>query len=295
MSRNSTDGRTTKRPMPEARADVIGNILKRAATRQAMRFMQHPDHHPDHHPDTPLVEHSLGPELGPERPWDACVLPFVLFLTCGLLEPSRSGGGLAGALGIPFSAYPVVYAARIAATLLALARSWPQIYRWLGRPAWWPPLLGLALVVPWIVLASLQREAGWAVAAGERAAFNPVADLGDDVGTTWAFLVVRAVGLIAVVPLVEELFLRGFLLRYVIREDFWNVPFGMLTFPAVGACLLYAAASHPSECFAAVGWFAIVTGIAAATRRPIDTILAHAATNLALGAYVLVTANWWLL
>jgi hypothetical protein len=37
-----------------------------------------------------------------------------------------------------------------------------------------------------------------------------------------------------------------------------------------------------------------VTGIAAATRRPIDCVLAHAATNLALGAWVLVTGAWWL-
>jgi hypothetical protein len=84
-------------------------------------------------------------------------------------------------------------------------------------------------------------------------------------------------------------------MRYVINEDFWTVPFGRLTFTAVGACLFYAAASHPSECVAAAGWFAVVTGIAAATRRPIDAILAHAATNLALGVYVLMTANWWLL
>ncbi|MFM8804742.1 MAG: hypothetical protein ACKOK8_12665, partial [Planctomycetia bacterium] len=61
------------------------------------------------------------------------------------------------------------------------------------------------------------------------------------------------------------------------------------------ACLLYAVASHPSECVAAAGWFAVVSGIAAATRRPIDTILAHAATNLALGLYVVATDNWWLL
>jgi len=73
------------------------------------------------------------------------------------------------------------------------------------------------------------------------------------------------------------------------------VPFGMLTLPAAATCMLYAAISHPNECVAAVGWFAVVTGIAAATRRPIDTILAHAATNLALGGYVLLTANWWLL
>jgi len=231
---------------------------------------------------------------GPDRPWEACVVPFVVFLAAGLLEPSRSGDGLAGTLGIPFTAYPFIYSLRVAATLLALARSWTPLRGWMRQPTWWPPLMGLALVVPWIVLASLQREAGWTSALGGRAAYSPLADGG---GGFWGgvFLAIRAVGLIAVVPIVEELFLRGFLMRYVINEDFWTVPFGMLTFPAVGACMLYAAATHPSECVAAVGWFAVVTGIAAATRRPIDAILAHAGTNLALGAYVLLTANWWLL
>jgi len=232
---------------------------------------------------------------GPERPWGACVVPFVVFLAVGLLEPSRSGGGLAGVLGIPFSAYPLIYSLRIVATLVAIACSWTAIRRWWGRPTWWPPLVGLALVVPWVVLATLQRDAGWAGGTVTRAGFNPLADLAAGPWGFWMFLVIRAIGLIAVVPLIEELFLRGFLLRYVIREDFWTVPFGMLTFPAAGACLFYAAASHPAECVAAVCWFAVVTGIAAATRRPIDTILAHAATNLALGGYVLLTANWWLL
>jgi len=212
-----------------------------------------------------------------------------------MLEPTRSGDGLAGALGIPFAAYPVIYSLRIAATLVAIACSWTAIRRWWGRPTWWPPLIGLILVVPWVVLEAMQRDAGWAGATLARAGFNPFAEL--DTGSIgfWTFLLIRAIGLIAVVPLIEELFLRGFLLRYVIREDFWTVPFGMLTFPAAATCMLYAAASHPSECVAAVGWFAVVTGIAAATRRPIDTILAHAATNLALGGYVLLTANWWLL
>jgi CAAX prenyl protease-like protein len=231
---------------------------------------------------------------GPDRPWEACVVPFVVFLAAGMLEPTRAGDGLAGALGIPFTAYPLIYSLRIVVTVLAIARAWTPLRRWWGRPTWWPPLVGLALVVPWIVLASLQRDAGWASDVGSRAAFNPFADGGDG-PAAWAFFAIRAIGLIVVVPLVEELFLRGFLMRSVIREDFWTVPFGMLTFPAVGACLFYAAASHPSECVAAVGWFAVVTGIAAATRRPIDTILAHATTNLALGAYVLMTANWWLL
>ena len=245
--------------------------------------MQYPDVSPTIHDE------------GPDRPWEACVVPFGVFLAIGLLSPTRNGDGLAGALGIPFAAYPLIYSLRIVATLLAVARSWTPIRRWLGRPTWWPPLVGLALVVPWIVLASLQREAGWAGSIGGRAAFNPFAACNESAVPVWAFVAIRAIGLIVVVPLVEELFLRGFLMRCVIRDDFWTVPFGMLTLPAAGACLFYAATSHSSECVAAVGWFAVVTGIAAATRRPIDTILAHAATNLALGAYVLFTANWWLL
>jgi hypothetical protein len=45
---------------------------------------------------------------------------------------------------------------------------------------------------------------------------------------------------------------------------------------------------------AAAVWFSTVTGIAAATRQPIDCVVAHAATNLALGAWVLATGAWWL-
>ena len=50
----------------------------------------------------------------------------------------------------------------------------------------------------------------------------------------------------------------------------------------------------PAETVAAVVWFSTVSGIAAATRRPIDCVLAHAGTNLALGAYVLASGAWWL-
>ena len=110
-----------------------------------------------------------------------------------------------------------------------------------------------------------------------------------------AYLVLRGLGLVVVVPIVEELFLRGFLLRFVIREQFWTVPFGSLTLASAATCACYAVGSHPAEAAAAVVWFAAMTGIAYATRKPIDCILAHAATNLALGAYVLATGNWWLL
>jgi hypothetical protein len=94
---------------------------------------------------------------------------------------------------------------------------------------------------------------------------------------------------------VEELFLRGFLLRFVIRESFWYVPFGAVTGSVLATCALYAVGSHPAEAVAAVVWFFAVTWVCWKTRQPIDAITVHATTNLALGAYVLATGAWWLL
>lgn len=234
------------------------------------------------------------PDFGPARPWFSCVAPLAAYLWLGMLEPGGDGGGILAAVGITAVSYPAVYALRIAVTAAVIAAAWPSLRAWLGRPTWWPPLLGVALVVPWIVLATLQRDAGWSGSIGARAAFDPFSTLGGDTPLARAFLGLRFLGLVAIVPLAEEVFLRGFLMRYVVREEFWQVPFGTLTAASAGACALYAAASHPAEAVAAVGWFAVVSGIAAATRRPIDCVLAHAGTNLALGAYVVATGNWWL-
>jgi hypothetical protein len=68
----------------------------------------------------------------------------------------------------------------------------------------------------------------------------------------------------------------------------------MLTASSMIACTVYAVLTHPGEAIAAAGWFGIVSGVAAATRRPIDAITTHAATNLALGIYVVSTGAWWL-
>lgn len=232
---------------------------------------------------------------GPAHPWQVCVVPFAVYLGAGILEPVPSGGGLAGALGIPYAAYPLLYAVRLGATLAVLAWWWRPLAAWVGRPTWWPPLLGLLLVVPWVCLAMLQRGAGWATLLGERSAFDPFAAFGAGSPAAWAFLGLRLVGLVVVVSIVEELFLRGFVMRYVVDEGFWRVPFGLLVPASAVACAAYAVVTHPAEAVAAVGWFAVISGIAAATRKPIDCILAHAATNLALGLYVVTTANWWLM
>ena len=227
---------------------------------------------------------------GPTRPFLACLLPLIVFLGFGSLEPTA--GEPANWLGLGDGDYPLLYTVRIVASLLALGIVARDVLPWLGRPSWWPPLLGVGLVIPWIVLAALQREAGWAT-LGTRVAFDPFRPfLGETWG--WAFLAVRFTGLVLIVPVAEELFLRGFLMRYVVSERFWEVRFGTLTAAAVAACTAYAVLTHPDEAIAAAGWFGIVSGVTAATRRPIDAITTHAATNLALGLYVVSTGAWWL-
>ena len=213
-------------------------------------------------PQTDPLTRSSVRDAGPDRPWEACVAPFMVFLAAGMLEPGPGDSGVAARLGIPHAAYPLIYAARIAATLATLAWCRRPILRWLGRPTWWPALLGLALVVPWVVLAGLQRDAGWATGLGARAAYDPFSAPGAGAPAAWAFLVVRAVGLVVVVPLVEELFLRGFLMRAVIDEDFWTVRFGTLTAASAAACLVYAVATHPAEAVAAaeVAWSIVRLG-----------------------------------
>ena len=148
--------------------------------------------------ETPPSPGTPAPNAGPANPWQTCVVPLVVFLAAGALDPTPSGGGLAGWLGIPYSAYPVLYAVRLALTIVAIAFAWPALRPWLGRASWWPALLGLALVVPWVALAILQRDAGWATAGLERTAFNPFAQFADSPALAWGFLCLRLVGLVVV-------------------------------------------------------------------------------------------------
>lgn len=238
---------------------------------------------------------TLPTDHGPRSPLVTCLAPLVAYMVAGTLLPSREGGGLAGTLGIPFSAYPWIYALQVAATLLAIGWCGRDLATWLGRPSWWTAAAGVALVVPWVALAILQRDSGWGFGFGAREGFNPFAAFGDTSAAARLFVALRLVGLVVAVPIAEELFVRGFLTRYVVNEEFWRVPFGTLSAVVLAAAAVYGVATHPPEALAAAVWFPSVNWIASRTRQPIDCILAHAGTNLALGAYVLATGSWWLM
>lgn len=103
---------------------------------------------------------------------------------------------------------------------------------------------------------------------------------------------VRVAGAVLVVPVMEELFWRSFLLRYLISPDFESVPLGAFTWGSfLAASLLFGLEHH--EVMAGVVAGALYSLILYRTRSLAHCVLAHAVTNLALACYVLRTGNWY--
>ncbi|MCF6179332.1 MAG: CAAX prenyl protease-related protein [Geopsychrobacter sp.] len=107
-----------------------------------------------------------------------------------------------------------------------------------------------------------------------------------------AIVISRVAGAALMVPVMEELFWRSFLLRYIIDSDFTKISVGQFSWTSflIGAGL-FGLEHH----FIIAG---IMAGLAYAlllykTRSIAQCILAHAVTNFALGIYVLQTGKWY--
>jgi CAAX prenyl protease-like protein len=230
------------------------------------------------------------------------VLPIAVFTLAGVMEPSPDapGGNLLG-LAIPYSAYPLVYTAKIALTLAAMAFVFPGYRQFRRPPGLLAVLVGAAGVVVWVGLWRLSNLLGltnlldhW-LGYSQRPAFDPLGQLASSPAWAWTFLAVRFFGLVVVVPVIEEFFLRGFLLRLVVDQDWSQVPFGAVNRAAVAVSVILPMLWHqPAEYLAAAAWFGMITWLMVRTRNPWDCVLAHAVTNLLLGVYVVVWHEWTL-
>jgi uncharacterized protein len=106
-------------------------------------------------------------------------------------------------------------------------------------------------------------------------------------------LVLRFLRLVVVVPILEEVFWRAFMLRILIRPDFSSVPFGAFRW---GSCLVTAglfAIEHQRTDWPA-GFLAglLYNAVAYRTRNLGACILAHALTNLGVGIYISISRPW---
>ncbi|MGD9720843.1 MAG: CAAX prenyl protease-related protein [Pirellulales bacterium] len=244
------------------------------------------------------------PSLAVRYPWAVFIVPYALYLALTALEPTPAGTSGWFGWTIPYAAYPIVYTVKLLVVMACMALLW-QGYR--QFPFKLSPLaigVGAVGVVLWVGLCKLALERAIFTAlglegvlgAGERSAFNPLEHYADRPLLACGFLAVRFWGLAAIVPVIEEFFLRGFAMRYFLQFDWWNAPFGKLTPAALAVGTLVPVLSHPlSEMLAVLVWFSLVTWLMWRTRNIWDCVVAHMVTNFLLGVWVVASGDWQLM
>lgn len=217
------------------------------------------------------------------------IVPFALFMGfIGLqqgLQWLADQGWLAVSDQQMLYLYPVK-AVLVAAFLLLFMRHYNEL-RWSElknlSQSFVSLLVGVVVFVLWINM-------DWEFATlGDVQGFNPNLIESDSVRNL--LIVFRIFGAALVVPVMEELFWRSFLLRYIINADFLAVRIGTysLTSFLIGGVLF--GLEHN------LVLAGVMAGIAYSlllywTKSISQCVLAHAVTNLILGIYVLQTANW---
>ena len=152
--------------------------------------------------------------------------------------------------------------------------------------------IGAAVFVLWIgpdLLIPGYRNSPWfsnAIAGHLHSSLAPEA-----LHSSWV-LAWRAARAAVIVPIVEELFWRAWLLRWLINSNFRAVPLGSYTPLSFWVTAVLFACEHGP--YWDVG---LITGVIynwwmIRSKSVADCILMHAVTNAMLSAYVIATGNW---
>ena len=210
-------------------------------------------------------------------PWLPYVAPMVLFLVLTDLE-GRS----------PIALYPWLYALKITAVSVVL---------WVFRSVW-SEIQPQSRVLAPAIGVGLAVFAGWILIdkaipyphMGERIGLNPFVAIENPLGRA-LFLGARFYGLVLMVPLMEELFWRSFLLRILTEPKFKSVPLGTFSWPAFAQVAVVFGLAH-SEWLVAILAAAAYALLLRATKSLFACVIAHGITNLCLGIYVLASGDW---
>lgn len=208
------------------------------------------------------------------------VAPFVLFMAFLAIEGEWGSGGRV-------ALYPVKTVCVLALT------AW--LWRRLPALRFKAPLasvgVGLAVFVLWVWLDPLLP---WL--DGTKLSF--AREGGIDPGSitpkalSWGWVGVRILGGALAVPVMEELFWRGWLMRWLIDEKFENIEIGAWQPRAFAITTVLFALVHP-QVFVALLAGAIYGWWVVRTRSLWDVVLAHGVTNFVLYAWVAATGRWY--
>jgi len=148
--------------------------------------------------------------------------------------------------------------------------------------SWLAVAVGVVVLLLWIPLY------GGYLLVSEPEIVNPY-ELAGSLALPW--VAIRLFGSSIVVPVMEELFWRSFLLRYLVNSDFRQVPLGTLTPSALVISVALFGAEH-NQWFAGIIAGLLYTLLLYRTKSLFSCIVAHVVTNSLLGVYVLATQKW---
>lgn len=174
----------------------------------------------------------------------------------------------------------------VVASLLWLWRNAYSEMRWPAGENWRTWLIAIAAGIV-VFVAWINLTADWMV-MGESIGFDP---RDGDAQMDWFLVIVRLLGAALVVPLMEELFWRSFLMRWIAHPHFLSVNPAQVGFKAFCITAVLFAVAHSL-------WFAgLLAGIAynllyMRSNTLWSPIIAHAVTNAILGVWIVLTGNW---
>jgi CAAX prenyl protease-like protein len=110
----------------------------------------------------------------------------------------------------------------------------------------------------------------------------------------WSQVVVRITVATTVVPIVEELFWRAFLLRSLIDwQQFEKIPLGTFAWRSFIGTALLSTIQHPEQWGVSILCWIAFNALFIWKKSLMFIMIVHGVTNLVLYIYVIAYEDWW--
>ena len=219
--------------------------------------------------------------LTERHPWVPYVVPFAVFMAWLVIGPK---------LPVPPRAEAILRVTALVAVIAAVAL--PVLSFRLTQPLGTIGV-GVLVFVLWILPDLLIPGYRASILFQNQLTGKVASSLTAEVRTDWVVIGLRFVRAAMIVPVVEELFWRGWLPRWLDRMDgFWTVPLGEFSRYAFWATAILFALEHGP--FWDVGLVAglIYNWWMQRTKSLGDLIWCHAVTNALLSGWVVGAGQW---
>jgi len=199
-----------------------------------------------------------------------------------------------------------IYPIQTLVTLGLLIHYWPSYaFRWSWRWGLAAVLFGALGIGCWLLPTTLYDHWGLTATptgvlkllgvAARNEGFDP--GIFHSPAAWWTAVSLRFLRLVVVVALVEEIFWRGFLMRFVCdwEGDYWCQPFGRATWKSYIIVTGFFMAAHAQVDYAGAFVYGTLTYLLCVWSKSLGAcVVMHATANLLMGLYIIAYAKYGL-